>query len=115
MDHHRVCCREGIASGRSLLWNPWLRMPNATRVIVVIDLIFQPGAAEGEVPPAVVEREFEQVAAVEERAGGTDEQIPGVLRAEPTPRKTDSGRSHGPPPAELGVVIVRARQDEQPL
>src|SRR5262249_15830805 len=45
----------------------------------------------------------------------TDEQVTSVLRAEPTARKADSGRGHSPSPAELGVAIVRARQDEQPI
>src|SRR5262249_29016355 len=84
-------------------------------IVVVIDPIFQPGAAKGEVLPALVKREFEQVAAVEERPGGTYEQVPSVRRAEPAARKADSGRGHSPSPAELGVAIARARQDERPI
>ena len=40
-DHHRVCCREGIASGHGLLWNPWQRMPKAYRVFVAMPALPQ--------------------------------------------------------------------------
>src|SRR5207302_4671685 len=83
-------------------------------VVVVIDLVAQPRVAEGEVLPAVVELELKQIAAVEEGPGGADEQIARVLRSEPATPEADSRRRHGPFPAELGVVIVRAGQNEEP-
>ena len=82
-------------------------------VIVVVDPIPQCWVAEGEVLPAVVELELEQVALVEEGPGGADEQVVGVLRPEPIAREADGRRRHGPPPTELGVRVVRAGQDDQ--
>ena len=35
-DHWGVCCREGIASGIGLLWNPWRRNPQAYRMFVAM-------------------------------------------------------------------------------
>jgi hypothetical protein len=36
MDQRGVCCREGIASGIGLLWNPWRGRPKAYRIFVAM-------------------------------------------------------------------------------
>src|SRR5262245_32244261 len=82
-------------------------------VVVVIDFVFQFGIAEGELSSAMVESEFEQVAAIEERPSGTDEEVARVLRAERAFHETDRCRSDSPLPAELRIVIMRAGQLEQ--
>src|SRR5438128_7875941 len=81
-------------------------LPLVELVVVVVDLVFQSRVAEGEVLPALIESELEQIAAGEEGPRGAHEEVPGVLGSEPAAREADRRGSHGPLPAELGVVVM---------
>src|SRR5437588_12038792 len=83
-------------------------------VVVVVDTVLQFRIAEREVPPGGIELELEEIPAAEECPRGPDKQIAGVLRSERGTRETNGRRRHGPFPTELGIVIVRSRQNEQP-
>src|SRR5206468_950965 len=47
MDHRRVCCRVGIASGIGLLWHPWQGMPKAYRILAAMPALPQLQSAPG--------------------------------------------------------------------
>ena len=75
-------------------------------VIVIVDSIFQFFIAEYEMFSAIIEPEFEEVAFVEERSGGADEQISAMLRSQRLAPEANGGGCDGPLPTELRVLIV---------